>query len=70
MERSNIALDVILKHQRADFEKYSGKLVNNIKKLVIPYLEMMNQTGLQERPGPERRHGSGQSEQHHLARGE
>ena len=48
LERSNIALDVILKHQRADFEKYSGKLVNNIKKLVIPYLEMMNQTGLQE----------------------
>ena len=46
LRRSNIALDVVLKHQQKGLEKYSDQLATNIKKLVVPYLEMVGPANL------------------------
>ena len=66
LRRSNIALDVVLKHQQKGLEKYSDQLATNIKKLVVPYLEMVGPG--QPGPGPAKQHpeGPGQPRQHHL----
>ena len=48
LRRSNIALDVVLKHQQKGLEKFSDQLATNIKKLVVPYLEMVGPAHLDQ----------------------
>ena len=46
LRRSNIALDVVLKHQQKGLDKFSDQLATNLKKLVVPYLEMVGPANL------------------------
>jgi len=51
LEESNIALKVLLKQREQDKKEIEGNLLNNIEKLVIPYLEKIKtkMAGLEEK---------------------
>jgi PAS domain S-box-containing protein len=49
LEEVNIALKVLLKHQEEDRQELEDRFVMNIKQLIIPFVEKMRNTGLDQR---------------------
>jgi DNA-binding CsgD family transcriptional regulator len=49
LAESNIALKVLLKHRESDKSDLEQKIVNNIKELVLPYIERLKIAPLRER---------------------
>lgn len=51
LEEINIALNVLLKKRDEDRIELEGKVLSNIKELVLPYLEKIKKSGLDEMQG-------------------
>jgi len=49
LEEVNIALKVLLTHQEEDKQELEDRFVTNVKQLIIPFVEKMRNTGLDER---------------------
>jgi PAS domain S-box-containing protein len=49
LEEVNIALKVLLNHQAGDRQELEDRFVTNVKQLIIPFVEKMKNTGLDER---------------------
>ena len=49
LEEVNAALKVLLKHRDKDQQDFEEKIVANVKKLVLPYVEKLNNTRLSSR---------------------
>ena len=49
LEEANTALKVLLKHREEDKTELEEKVVTNVKQLITPYLEKLNQTRLDAR---------------------
>jgi len=48
LEETNTALKVLLKRRDEDKTEYEEKVLLNVKELVVPYLEKLNKSGLDE----------------------
>ena len=49
VEETNIALNVLLKKKEEDKTELEGKVLSNIERLIVPYLEKLKRTGLDEK---------------------
>ena len=49
LEEVNAALKVLLKHRNKDQQHFEEKIVANVKKLVLPYVEKLNNSQLNDR---------------------
>jgi PAS domain S-box-containing protein len=49
LEEVNTALKVLLKHRDEDKKEFEKKVITNVKKLVFPYLEKLNNSRLNDR---------------------
>jgi hypothetical protein len=46
LEEVNTALKVLLKHREKDQQNFEEKIVANVKELILPYVEMLNNAQL------------------------
>jgi len=51
LEEVNTALRVLLKHREEDKSELEEKILSNVKKLVVPYVEKLRKSGLSEEQG-------------------
>ena len=46
LEEANIALKVLLKHREDDKNEIEDTIIDNIKQLIVPYMEKLRMSGL------------------------